>query len=347
VVLGLAREQVESAMAHALGDVAELVTYDAHELAAIKPATPAPLTDEAHEKENHRLKAIAYARRYLLKLLNIELEVPCADWEAERNMLKHGQAAAEPSSYSRTIVRLALAACAILLAGGVALRLSGPAGAADTGEVVQARTNAPSPVVKNEEANAPAPTSAANVFAWTGPSREGAKPAPLAARRQWLWPGLFGAAFALAVVAVLRQRRERQAKDSPDFLKALDVHWEEIRTLFPTPREKKRFINRVRYLAMRREETGIQKSYWELLRDWFRPGGKGEESNLVDQRQEAATAAAHTIALMLQKTVKARDQESTAAVSRLEARHVAAFGSRPTPEQRTEFERLSAEIQTY
>ena len=57
--------------------------------------------------------------------------------------------------------------------------------------------------------------------------------------------------------------------------------------LFPTPREKKRFINRVRYLAMRREQTVEEKTYGELLRDWFR---KREEDQAITAAQRSDEA---------------------------------------------------------
>ena len=345
VVLGVAREQVESAMAHALGDVAELVTYEPEEIAQVKPAMPAPVTDEAREKENHRLKAIAYARRYMLKLVNIELEVPRAAAEAGRAMLQGGEKPVAAQNFWRPASVATMTACALILAGLLATRMPGtdPGDPSAVIAVEAKETNLISAAATTGATNPPAGAAPANGIVWTGPAREGAASPPLSTRRQWTWPGVFAAVLILAATAVLRSRRERQAKDSPDFLRALDVHWVAIDTLFPTPREKKRFINRVRYLAMRREESGLEKTYAELLSDWFRRRN-GDDQLIAARREAEAKAAAHAIFLMLEKTMNAK---SSALTPEFRARHLAEFESEPDPALRQEFDRFSNEIRVF
>lgn len=352
VVLGLAREQVESAMAHALGDVAELVTYTPEELALVKPATPPPVTDEASERENHRVKAIAYAGRYLLKLVNIELEVPRAEPEAGRDMLKGNAKPAGPrAGFWRPANVVAMAASVMFFAGLLAVLTSG-SGHEPTPDVIAAKAKetasaAAAPAIGRN--NEPGPRTATNTITWTGPAREGAVPPPEATRRQWIWPAVFPAILTLAAIIALRRRRERQATDSPDFLRSLDVHWDTIDQLFPTPREKKRFINRVRYLAMRREQTAVEKTSWELVRDRLNRGGKDQSAKALQSSEEAkadaeAKAAAHAIYLVLDKTAVAKNSKLR---DRLQSRHHAEFQSEPDQELRQEFERLSNEIRTF
>jgi photosystem II stability/assembly factor-like uncharacterized protein len=112
--------------------------------------------------------------------------------------------------------------------------------------------------------------------------RPGAKPTV----RDW-WYAIFGfvALFlSFALLLVLFRRPDSVVDDSPNFKKALDIWSDVIAARYSTPREVKRFMNFVRYLAMRTRsrkqrltpfERGINwivdriKGPWEKFKSWL------------------------------------------------------------------------------
>ena len=93
-------------------------------------------------------------------------------------------------------------------------------------------------------------------------------------RNHALWPNWvpYGLALPIALVLlfVLFRRPQRIVEDSSTFKDALDI-WHPLLMLRPqTPRTIKRFLNRIRYLAMRYRSDEESKSLWQSLRQRIR-----------------------------------------------------------------------------
>ena len=71
--------------------------------------------------------------------------------------------------------------------------------------------------------------------------------------------------FAVAAWWAFSQRPELIVKDSPDFQKALEIWRTVIHSKAATPRDLKRFLNRLRYLAMRQRPQEPTATYGEKV----------------------------------------------------------------------------------
>jgi hypothetical protein len=70
-------------------------------------------------------------------------------------------------------------------------------------------------------------------------------------------------------VWVLTRRPNEIIHDSRDFTEALEIWQPVIGRQYRTPREIKRFLNRVRYIAMRWRKPSPQKTVVERFVDWL------------------------------------------------------------------------------
>jgi hypothetical protein len=245
VVLGMARHWVETCVGLAFKELA-----DAH-----VEATQIAAMDGSGEQQ-------LFARHYLEKLINIEIRVPQLSDAAASAILQ----GAEPSEPHHDI-RYALGTFLLRLGRWSAVLLALAAIAWLGHWIAQSFTSTTTPQVAEVKAVEPSPAQGAPA-AGTEPGSPHAPPAPKiptpveAAKVEpsraltstgWYWSG--GALAALGMLALatlaLFARREARTDDSPAFREALRI-WQPFILLGGTsPRSLKRFINQLRYLAMR------------------------------------------------------------------------------------------------
>jgi photosystem II stability/assembly factor-like uncharacterized protein len=254
VVMGLAKAQVEASVGLSFKDVAE------------------ELGDTADPKKMRR----DYAQQYLRKLINLEVKVPTATPEQQRVLLA-GQAADEatkPRTYAERLADfgranrpVAWVAATFLLASaslwyGMNFRLQEP-------------PSPPTPIVV-ETASAKAKPEPPK----TPPPEGKEKPSPenrgpvvfvpgIAEERRLVWLPVFPGLLLLGLgVWVLTRRPNEIIQDSRKFTEALEIWQPVIGRQYKTPREIKRFLNRVRYIAMRWRKPSQQKALFERFVDW-------------------------------------------------------------------------------
>ncbi|HET8937680.1 MAG TPA: YCF48-related protein [Polyangiales bacterium] len=247
VVLGMARHWVETCVGLAFKELA-----DAHVEAA-----PVAATDGSGEQQ-------LFARHYLEKLINIEIRVPQLSDAAASAILQ----GTEPSAPHHDL-RFALGTLLLRLGRWSAVTLAlGAIGftghfiaqsftastAPEIAEVKAAQSTSVAPVADAT----PTVTSQAAInhdekkaqtaieIATLEPSRERTSTA-------WYWSGGVLAALAMLALASLAlfARREARTDDSPAFREALRIWQPFILLGGASPRSLKRFINQLRYLAMR------------------------------------------------------------------------------------------------
>jgi len=284
VVMGMDRRQVEFAVGLGFKDVVEGLPDDELDLHLNPESRHTPMVQ-------HRRQA--YARRYLEKLVNIEVAVPTMDQDALRALLGLepdpatgapviAPFASGPGWLARTqrVVRGALAnapALAVLVVLGLAtsywLELRqyerAPAAAPAAISTPAPRLDrAAAPGTGAASAAAGAPSSQAAQPAQDAPARDitlvyaTTNKSAVPGRGEFLWWGLSWLALLLAGIVgfgLWAQRRDSDVKDSPDFARALDAVQPLLALSCSTPRLVKRFQNRMRYLAerLRRQRPDI------------------------------------------------------------------------------------------
>jgi photosystem II stability/assembly factor-like uncharacterized protein len=312
VVLGLARDRVEPAVGLSFKDVAA-------EMA---------LTSDAKSEAQARLE---YARQYLDKLINIEVAVPPPDSDRARDLfLPETDAAADDGDPLTPLGRwLTLAAAvAMVLAATWAMARAGiwlsdalrpkPEVARATAQapVVEARVTS---VSSKPAASDPSPgTPALNIT--SQPARLIEPPPPS------IWTvhvpiALVVIVLTPVVVWYLRRRPGLALADSDRFRDAVDYWSPAVAPVLGTPRAMKRFMNRLRFLAMRERAFEEQHSVWQELavrlrlrkprRRTFPPGTTIREETLV------ALASANVL------------EDAGTNVTHMLKRHAARFGDDP------------------
>jgi KAP-like P-loop domain-containing protein len=309
VVLGIDRAQVQRAIGLSFKEVAEEAGRKDVMQAGINPAVAAA--------ELAREKRAEFAQKYLEKLINLEVRVPQAADEGTKQQLFKRPTEPHPEpkvdkalrftlQFSKWAVPLALA---LLLLGGTArlgkmavpsveswINETVPTPEPDTSKKVEvnvsnAASASPSspPVVTPKPARQSPGASSSNkgeengevVLPVSGPAPKitlkGAWPA------RWILslPLYLAAVFLLLVADVaLTTRPGVVTHDSQEFTDAMERVWYPlVLAKQNTPRAAKRFLNRVRYLAMRQRGYQEHASVWERvlfpdrLREPARPHG--------------------------------------------------------------------------
>lgn len=274
IVMGMARERVVRCVGLSFKDVASelLVT------------TPGPADQGLSPEESARRQRIEFAQQYLEKLINIEVPVPSPTGEQSRRlMLEAGGPEETPrESRARALGReawswtrrlLPFAAVVGLLFLGYWFGATRPVKAPAV-QVQPAAEPAPPP--------AQAPVSAPQVT--PSPAAASTKPLPTGPAHVDLGVEprlpLYPAALLLIVLVGLGIWRLSippgvVLHDSPDFETALRTWHPLVFSYRNTPRSIKRFLNRVRYLAMLQRKQGVEPARWESLLSWLlrRPVG--------------------------------------------------------------------------
>ncbi len=310
VVIGMAREYVERCVGRAFKDIAEEMIDDVDKRQSTNGEDQTP--DELAKE-----KRIQFAQQYLDKLINIEVPIPVTKQGQSLKLLLAGAyqpSVPEPksrwqelkSSFAGVLARHwrvlpALTALVVLLTLGYFLAMSlisqSPAAPATT-------QLTPTPDVSASPTQTPTPTP----VAFPARSSGTPSPTPTALPRPSPSPtaviiseraeiiaggrGLFSRGFLPAIAllvmlwvgaTVLTRRPDLVVKDSPNFVDALKIWHPLIFSKHVTPRSIKRFMNRVRYLAMR------QRPATSSERSWFRRLLSGPPRGLSP---EAASSAA-------------------------------------------------------
>jgi hypothetical protein len=201
------------------------------------------------QRRERRLK---FAKQYLDKLVNVEIPLPQPNDEQALQLLlpaKSREVSATTQRRWRSLEPLmpaALAAASIVAGVWVGTYIASPAKPPDTAKGVQTRQAA------SQQPGTAAPVPSAAIDLRNVPkSPEPKLHAPPAPMLFGLWLLGIGtvmvAAFALWK---LKQPPELVVHDSEEFEKALTAWSEVIQARQNTPRSLKRFLNRVRYLAM-------------------------------------------------------------------------------------------------
>ncbi len=255
VVMGLAKQQVEASVGLSFKDVAE----------------------ELGDGEDAKKKRRNYAQQYLRKLINLEVKVPTATPEQQRVLLA-GQVATERpklksyaerlADFGRANRPVAWVASTLVLASaslwyGLNLKL-------------EERPRVPPPVV----VQAPSPKGQTDTATTDSPEL---KENPRAKNQgevifvpgvtetlhlAWL-PVIPGLLLLGIGFWVLTRRPNEIIQDSQKFTEALEIWQPVIGQQYKTPREIKRFLNRVRYIAMRWRKPSSQKAPFERFVDWL------------------------------------------------------------------------------
>ena len=274
VVMGLSRNQVEACVGLGFKDIAE-------EMEAFEGKAPG----DTGGSETVRQRRIEYARQYLRKLINIEIPVPKVSGQQAQQLLTGGQAAAGEQAAHPLSWKIAnrawaalkpvlpITALALVTAGSAYLvhwwdeqserppaapivvapgTGGGDSGSAIAGLAAPGQT-APGSLSTEEE-------QTSDVVFIPGQEPTGK---PLALILLLALP-----AFLVAAWWVFSRRPELIeliVKDSPDFQKALEIWRTVIHSKATTPRSLKRFLNRLRYLAMRERPQEPTATYGEKV----------------------------------------------------------------------------------
>ncbi|RKH08164.1 hypothetical protein D7V97_20235 [Corallococcus sp. CA053C] len=261
VVMAISRRVIEEYVAMHLKDIAD---------AMLPPGLPRP---EAHgvppssEESQRREARLAHARHYLEKLINIEMPVPAlTDAQAEQlTQDRTGDEGVAELGVWHERRRLSMLALALLLMGMAAVAgarvpdlfpqrphlvmapVSTPLGASQL----------PKPAVPEKPPKTTPEPESPNAFArmyelpeQKTPSQWVIQEAQPGAMRPWMALALGGAVILLWLWRMRQQYSLVVVEDSKVFTLAMDVWRPVIRLGHPTPRSVKRFLNRVRFLAM-------------------------------------------------------------------------------------------------
>lgn len=301
VVIGMARERVEPCVGLSFKDVAAEMLDDGEDDEAAAPM-PAEADAKQVQEERARRKRLEYARQYLDKLVNIEVPVPvptpeqsCGIFVANARGADEQAAGAKRAWWRRFVPAYAEAYARdygrVLLWGASAVLLLSfcYALASFLARPLPADKNASATAASPTPTQTPAPTPASAAARGTSPS--GARPAPtstptstptptptpsnaalpvLTYGKSSFLPATLPVLAVFLVVAwvgywVLTRRPGLVVKDSPKFMEALEVWHPVVYARSKTPRSAKRFMNRVRYLAMRQRPQADCPPAWRRL----------------------------------------------------------------------------------
>ena len=293
VVIGMARARVEPCVGLSFKDVAAEM-LDAGEAEEAPPAGADKEETKRLQESRARQKRLEYARQYLDKLINIEVPVPvptpeqsCGILVANARRAEEQADAPEPpwrrllpsgaEALARDYGRLLLwcAGLVLLLSASYELAsfLAHPMALTEATRVPSPSfTPTPAPTLTPTPAPTPTPTGSATPTPLPSPT-----PASPPVNMPELIPGRRSARLAAAPVLlvvlavlwvgfwVLTRRPGLVVKDSPKFVEALTVWHPLVFARSSTPRSVKRFMNRVRYLAMRQRRQKDDPPAWRRL----------------------------------------------------------------------------------
>ncbi len=291
VVMGLDLTRVERCVGLGFKDVAEELVDD--------------LQPDNTEKEEGRLRREKFARQYLEKLINIEVPVPKPQPEQSQNLIVPPEPVApRPLTWWQNLFQISAPlvrkVAPVLLVVGVlfgsmwfSVKYFSP-----QREAPSTTTVAPAP--------APTTTSTTQPTVST-PTPSPQRETPTDSSRgtgELIQPEKEPASFAFVYVALvimiglaiwrLSIPNDLVVKDSPEFFDALKIWHPLLIAKRNTPRSVKRFVNRVRYFAMRQSAEMEAQSVWQRLAVWAGLKQK-EEAKKVEAVPESILVALSAI----------------------------------------------------
>ena len=247
VVMGIAPEQVTYC-----------VGLGFREIAAEMVEVPAP--GEEHKSESwEREKRRAYARSYLAKLINIEVPLPQMTDEDASRLVEPAMSDGTASRFRNVRWHFAWRLVPLVLVFatlGVGIYAGTGLYQPETPLEQDGRSSAVSPSADPQQPGdtlsvSPGSQSVSQPRRPSGGGGSWFRPGAEAGVSWWVpLCALSLLAASAAVTTYARQRREDRVQDSPNFTTALNVWHPLVRARTNSPRQMKRFINRVRYLAM-------------------------------------------------------------------------------------------------
>jgi Cdc6-like AAA superfamily ATPase len=258
VVLGMDMDMVRSCVGLGYERLAEELVYEMnHE------------TDDPKQKakENRR----DFARHYLEKLVNIEVPIPAPDSEQSRELLTPAQAveSTPPSLRQRVgafvpgficgLVPVAFMLVAVFFGLMINYYVIGTAKPVDPfiqQSIVVAETNNTQLADSSEKPVSEKPGGASDNKPDEGNGKAGFTPGNSA---DYGWHHGYPVFMVLLLAALWMgiRRPDIVVTDSRDFKQALNIWYKVIAHYSKTPRSMKRFINRVRYLAMFQSDGSV------------------------------------------------------------------------------------------
>jgi hypothetical protein len=272
VVMGMDRWRVVRCVGLSFKDVAD---------ALLDPAAPEAV-DAFSREQGARRRQIEFAQQYLEKLINIEVPVPVPSADQSEKLI----AAVEPpqtrealSQRRSTAVRAGLRRTLPLVAASALLLLAFWYGFARIGP-----SSTQSAGWKGSGGSTIARPSAKDAFVAGPTAYGGVRPAPNAAAPARAISVIQGEPvephtrlLLLLLVALLGLglwrlsiRPEIEIRDSHEFEQALAAWHPLVFAKRNTPRSVKRFVNRVRYLAMLQRRDLRDVTFQDRLASWFR-----------------------------------------------------------------------------
>ena len=253
VIMGLARRPVEASVGLSFEKVASEMIFSS-----------AP--NEGTVEEQAKRQRWLFSRQYLDKLINIEIPAKPASSSRMEDLIVGGVALQDASSWIDRLARLAQKAALPVIISLLLIVFGCTAG------VLIGR--AKSPLESQTSGVAPQVVGGSTVtVAGTGVDRP--SPSQITFALQPASPLRVGeTAYGPAILAlivlicigwrVLGKADEVLVEDSPAFRKALEIWDTFIVQTHATPRSTKRFMNRVRCLAMRIRPFSESKSRWRM-----------------------------------------------------------------------------------
>jgi KAP family P-loop domain len=346
VVLGVARKQVEASLALHFADIAEEISL-----------RPEELRNARESGTVAQKRRSAYARLYLRKLVNLWVRVPTPDNEAILNMIARGKSNESlPTQKQRFTIekwevltprRLKLAAfvCLALLAGfgsywvgrrtaeAYGRAIAQPTPGVTAGSEPGQDNSAATPDLLLGETNFPR-AGGGLVLAQTDTKHD-----------PWQrgfhtnsWYLLIPLAVGLAALyRALTWPRDVEFMDRKDFRDALGAWLPLVGTIVNSPRDQKRFVNRVRYIALRERKPppGMLVSGGSSSQ----PSENNHEAQLV--RLDVLQLIRDVRPKLSEDDQRGFDRELQAA----ESRHLELFKRIETNVERTDYTRISKEVE--
>jgi photosystem II stability/assembly factor-like uncharacterized protein len=279
VVIGMARDYVERCVGRAFKKIAAEMIDDT----AQKPVPGQP--EEQAKEARAKQKRIDFARQYLDKLINIEVPVPTANSEQSLKLLLSGadelQKLEEQKNrrdFKSWVTGAAVRYWKVLPAFAifVGLLVGGPYLADNLRSNPQPAAT-PTPTASPTPAPSPTATAIARQLSSPVPSPSAVPTPDLSNQRAEITPGgralfsrnvvpLLGLMGLIWIgVTIVTRRPGLVVKDSPRFEDALMI-WHSVIFFRPTtPRSTKRFMNHVRYLAMRQRRPADTSTLFERI----------------------------------------------------------------------------------
>jgi len=319
VVLGFARDQVEAAVGLGFREMAaemQLLTEERKRENERRAKSSQPLLPSISKTELDRENRLAFARKYLKKLINMEVAVPTPDNRKMAAMLYGGKLptgngeAHPPRRIETTSARgVAKYAVATVLGLFALAALAHPLSALEI------------------EQNAPSNTQAAqNSIIPNSPQQQKLSPLSLGSTDRQPWWIVFPSLLTVWVFLVVREFPVRNRFREPEELgRALLVWTPWIRPCFPTAREGKRYVNLVRYVVMRALE----------------------ERRLLDPNQENGGLKPEDAVYASAAYFRPRPSQTSPDATEFDgclARHQQVLHSTPSSDARESFERFSREV---